>query len=140
MKILIVEDDIDMRQALQLVLEDRGHTVCWAAGGLDALALMRREPLDVVLLDLNLGDGIDGWEVMRRKTRDLSIQAIPVIVTTGEPARTLEVLNPLAGAILVMPKPIRMDRLDRALAMLSAHAAKPAGPVGPGEPDGFVGA
>lgn len=118
MRILIVEDDTDMRQALQRVLEDKGHTVCWAAGGIDALELMRREPVDVVLLDLNLGDGIDGWEVMRRKTREPTIIDIPVIITTGG-------ANPyagsLAGALLILSKPIRLDRLDSALAMLTGQ-------------------
>jgi CheY-like chemotaxis protein len=121
MRILIVEDDTDMRQALQRVLEDKGHTVCWAAGGIDALELMRREPVDVVLLDLNLGDGIDGWEVMRRKTREPIIIDIPVIITTGGPTRTLEVSNPPAGALLILSKPIRLDRLDSALAMLTGQ-------------------
>ena len=76
MRILIVEDDTDMRQALQRVLEDKGHTVCWAAGG---------------------------------------------IITTGGPTRTLEVSNPLAGALLILSKPIRLDRLDSALAMLTGQ-------------------
>jgi CheY-like chemotaxis protein len=82
---------------------------------------MRREPVDVVLLDLNLGDGIDGWEVMRRKTREPTIIDIPVIITTGRPTRTLEVSNPLAGALLILSKPIRLDRLDSALAMLTGQ-------------------
>lgn len=120
MRILIVEDDPDQRVALTMALEMDGHHIRQAATGEDALALM--DGVDVVLLDLDLGPGIDGWEVARRKLRVPSIAPIPVIVITGEPIEAVHgrhADSPLAGALLLMSKPADLHRLDRALKLLA---------------------
>ena len=104
-----------------MALERMGHRVCWAAHGEGAIDLLRTELPDVMLLDLNLGPGIDGWEVARRKTSVREIAHIPIIVITGEPIESIHRRsdNPLSGALLLMSKPTDLDRLEKTLNLIN---------------------
>ena len=109
MNILIVEDDSDVRSALALVLRDRGQGVAWAEPGEGGLEKRRSEDIDVVLLDLELGSGMSGWDVARHKLKDPKIAHIPIIITSGLSAASIHSRgneHPLAGAILILGKPI----------------------------------
>jgi CheY-like chemotaxis protein len=125
MYIMVVEDEEPSRRALITALERMGHKTCWAESGDSALSLMHTEHVDLVLLDLSLGAGMDGWEVARRKSNDPAIARIPVIVTSGlslEVIHAHDAKNPLAGAMLVIGKPIDLDRLRRAIDMVEKGA------------------
>lgn len=125
MKVLIVEDDPAEIRVLRLVLEGLGHSVVAAESGEEALKSLGVEQPDVMLLDLDLGPGIDGFEVARRKMQDDSISAIPVIITTGLATSTIsrrdEPVHPLAGALITLAKPIDVQQLEKALRFLEAH-------------------
>ena len=70
MKVLVVEDDSDLREALLALLASWGYALASAADGEAALALCAREPIDLLLLDVGL-PGCDGLEVCRRlRARD----------------------------------------------------------------------
>jgi signal transduction histidine kinase/ActR/RegA family two-component response regulator len=64
-RVLVVEDNADARDTLQRLLEFEGHSVRVAADGEAALALLRAEAADVVLIDIGL-PGMDGYELARR--------------------------------------------------------------------------
>lgn len=121
MEVLVVEDDPLQRGAIVQALENMGHHVCWAETGEGALELLRTEPVDVVLLDLDLGPGIDGWEVARRKLATPKVAHVPVIVVTGRPLGEVheQAKNPLAGAMLVLGKPTDLVLLERALDLVA---------------------
>jgi CheY-like chemotaxis protein len=63
--ILIVDDDVAIREALSEALADLGHTPCPVADGSAALAWLTKHRVDAVLLDLRM-PGLDGMEVLRR--------------------------------------------------------------------------
>jgi DNA-binding response OmpR family regulator len=69
MKILMIEDDLAIGQALLSVFQDEGHTAVWLRLAADVLARVRQEPFDAVVLDLNLPDG-DGNELLRALRAD----------------------------------------------------------------------
>jgi CheY-like chemotaxis protein/anti-sigma regulatory factor (Ser/Thr protein kinase) len=85
--ILVVDDDRAFRHAMSTLLSDAGHLVRQAADGPEALALLEREPVDLILLDIGL-PGMSGLEVLT------GIRALPnpprvVIVTSDDTPETL---------------------------------------------------
>ena len=62
-RVLVVDDDAGVRRLVALVLERDGFEVTTAEDGRDAIALSRRRPFDVLLLDVQM-PGMDGWEVL----------------------------------------------------------------------------
>ncbi len=82
-RILCVEDEPEMVELLRLILARRGYEVLGAYGGEEALALLEKEPVDLILLDLMMPD-MDGWEVFRRLRAHEPTAHIPVIVVTAK--------------------------------------------------------
>jgi len=117
-KILLVEDDLDVREALADTLEDRGFEVITAANGLEALDLLRRvEAPSLVLLDLMM-PVMDGYEFLEAQRRDPILAAIPVaIVTAGQVDR-----RRVGDSPPVVAKPIKIPQLMSVLERLAGSA------------------
>lgn len=123
-KVLIVEDSEPQRQALAKALQVRGYEVREAAGGLEALAAIRTEPPDVVILDVVL-DGMDGYSVCRWLRLGERTREIVVIMLTvkGEVKERVEGLH--VGADDYIPKPFDVDELEaRMFAALRGRNAR----------------
>lgn len=80
--ILVVDDNADAAESLAMLLEMRGHRLRTAADGPQALEACRRQPPDVVLLDIGL-PGMDGYEVARRLKAMPGMSASVLIAITG---------------------------------------------------------
>lgn len=106
--LLLVDDEPRIRRVLRLALEDEGYEVAEAANGLDALAALRRQPPDVVLLDIMLPDR-DGFTVCReiRRTSD-----VPVIMVTARTDSHDVVAGLEAGADDYVTKPLVAKELS----------------------------
>ena len=83
MKLLVVEDDADLRQALLTLLGQWGYALASAADGPTALELLGREPIDLLLLDLTL-PGCDGLQVCRELRRRSGHQPLVVLLTARD--------------------------------------------------------
>ena len=81
-KILVVEDDQDIRQLLQLQLATAGYETAFAHDGVTALSNARKERPDLILLDLGLPAG-GGFLVIERMRAIPDLEMIPVIVITA---------------------------------------------------------
>ena len=82
-RILVVDDDIDARNALADVLEDEGYTVVCARNGKEALEHLRSLPRpSLIILDLLMPE-MDGWQFRSEQKRDAAISAIPVVALTA---------------------------------------------------------
>jgi DNA-binding response OmpR family regulator len=84
-RILIVEDEEVLTDSLQDILEGEGHQVLTARNGMDALDLVAREQLDLVLLDLML-PLVDGLTVLERLRRDTPSTAVLVVTSCSREA------------------------------------------------------
>ena len=87
-RVLVVENDDAMREALRDLLEDAGYGVVCARDGVEALAALRREAICFVLLDLHLPT-MDGFELRRRQLEDPALASVPVAVLTSDAHGTL---------------------------------------------------
>ena len=107
MRVLVVDDDVQIIRAMRINLRARGYDVVTAGDGESALRLAREQPPQVVLLDLGLPD-MEGVEVIQR-LRGWS--RVPIIVlsarhSAGEKVRCLD-----SGADDYVTKPFGMDEL-----------------------------
>ncbi len=81
-KVLLVEDDPDFRAVLALALELQGYLVRQAAGGYQALEVLRREPPDLIITDLEMS-GIDGRAVCKYARHNSALSGIPIVVLSA---------------------------------------------------------
>jgi diguanylate cyclase len=107
-RILIVDDDHDNREVLELVLAWEGYLIVTACSGEEALAIMAKEPPDLVLLDVMM-PGMSGCEVAAEIRGNPATKNIPIMLLTALDNRTARTLALSAGAEDVLIKP-----LDRA--------------------------
>lgn len=101
--ILVVDDTIENITTLAGALRDQ-YRVLFATNGPDALNIVRRETIDLILLDVMMPD-MDGYEVCRRLKANLLTQHIPVIFVTAMSDTTDEVRGLECGAVDYLRKP-----------------------------------
>ena len=109
-KILIVEDDADIRGLLTMRLRQRSYDTSFATDGMSALTVARRESPDLVVLDLGLPAG-DGFTVIERMRAITSLADVPVVVITARDAATNREKAEAFGAAAFVEKPIDFDEL-----------------------------
>lgn len=108
-RILIADDDPDVRESLRLLLELQGHTVDEARNGQEALhRLDAGAPPCVIVLDLMM-PVMDGWQFRRAQLQNPLVASVPVLVISAVPAH-LQRVSELA-AHRVFPKPFDYDDL-----------------------------
>jgi len=108
-RLLVVEDDPSLREALVAGLIDAGYEVEAAPECEAALTLLGQHPPDAIVLDMMM-DGTNGWTLLAAKSRDPSLATIPVVVTSGsKPAR------PPRGVVAWLQKPFDLAELIRVL-------------------------
>ena len=83
-KILVVDDEDDIRLYYTVLLEDNGATVVQASDGDEALKLAKSEKPDLITLDLNM-PGKDGGQVFEQLRKDPEMSQIKVCIITGRP-------------------------------------------------------
>jgi DNA-binding response OmpR family regulator len=125
-RVLLVEDDPSIREVTELGLENAGFRVTSAGDGREALLHFRREPFELVILDLMLPT-LDGYEVCReiRKT-----SRVPIVMLSARSDTVDVVVGLELGADDYVTKPFEMAELvARARAAVRRAAAAPAEPV-----------
>jgi DNA-binding response OmpR family regulator len=121
--ILVVDDDTLLRRSLSLQLEQTGFRASTAASAEDALALAKRDPPDLILLDVGL-PGMDGLEALRHFQRDSDV---PVIFVTARRRELDTILGLELGADDYITKPFNPDvLLAHVRAVLRRSARQPA--------------
>lgn len=103
-KILIVDDDPELRQALKLRLRANHYDTVHAVDGYSAIAQAQKEHPDLIILDLGLPAG-DGFIVLERLQDDDKLSAIPVVVLTARDPQGNEQRAMQAGAAAYFQKP-----------------------------------
>ncbi len=116
-RILVVDDEADVRTFISAVLKKRGYDTLTASDGREAYNVVESERPDLIILDLQMPNQT-GTDFFRRLSKDKDLSAIPVIVVSGLAGRHLAVREPFA----VFDKPIDPDEfgetVDRALGVV----------------------
>jgi len=125
-KILIVEDESDLVKLLKYNLEKEGFRVNYATDGSLALAEARRDPPDLVILDLML-PGLDGLEVCRQLRRNERFVRVPILILSARSEEADRVVGLELGADDYVTKPFSTrEMIARVRALLRRN--EPAGP------------
>ena len=109
-KILIVDDDKDVRLGLNIRLKASGYNVILAADALSAISKAQQERPDLIVLDIALPGG-DGFLVMERLNSPQINLNIPVIILTAKDPQTNRERSLKAGAAAFLRKPVDNDEL-----------------------------
>lgn len=122
-RILVVDDEEDIREILHLVLEKQGYSVELAADGQEGLDLIDRRPPDLIILDLKM-PRFSGYRLFAQLKSDSRLRTIPVIIVTAltqdsdvddtEWARRM-------GAEAFLTKPFDLDELSQRVAEMAAR-------------------
>ena len=103
-KILIVEDDTDIHNLIKDTLKKEKYNVYDAYSGTEALSLLEKENIDLILLDLML-PGLSGEEIIKK------VNNIPVIVISAKISTEDKINALLSGANDYITKPFNLDEL-----------------------------
>src|ERR1044071_5238449 len=113
-KILIVDDDPDLRRALNLRFRANHYDTAYATDGFSAIAMAQKEKPDAIILDVGLPAG-DGFVVLDRLQQNASLSCIPVIVLTARDPQSTKERIMKAGASAFFQKPADNGELMNAV-------------------------
>ena len=82
-KIVVVDDDKDIRDSLQAILEGRQYTVVTAADKTEGMETIRAEKPDLAILDVMMSTWEDGFEMSRELKKDPDFKDMPILMLTG---------------------------------------------------------
>ena len=103
-KILVIEDDADVRLGYNVLLKANNYDTCLAGDGVYAISETLKQRPDLIILDLGLPAG-DGYVVLKRLKANPNFAVIPVIVVSGRDPHTNRELALKAGASAYLQKP-----------------------------------
>jgi CheY-like chemotaxis protein len=121
-RVVVIEDDHELREAMMLLLTRHGCDVAGAADGVEALTCLATGPLPcVIFLDLMM-PGMDGWRFMDELRVRPGLRAIPIVVTsafgTPDGVRSL-------GAAEYLRKPFHLTRVVELVGKLCPFEVQP---------------
>ena len=87
-KILIVDDDLDLANAMQAILESRDYTVVTASDKAGGMKLVRTEKPDLLILDVIMSTWSDGFDMARELKSQSELKDMPILMLTGVKDKT----------------------------------------------------
>ena len=117
LKVLVVDDETDVRDSIDEFLQDNNYAVCEAGDGEEALAKTFTEKPDLILLDLRLPK-VDGYQVCQTLKGNPITSSIPIIMITALNATPQKVKGIEYGADDYISKPFDLDELLARIKMI----------------------
>jgi two-component system response regulator MprA len=111
-KILVVDDQPTIRQLLEVSLDGPDRKVFLADSGEQALQLARREAPDLVIMDVMMPGGMDGFEAVQRMRSDPAIKDCPVLILTAKDQQSERGCAAEMQVEGYLSKPFRLDVLQ----------------------------
>ena len=104
-KLLIADDLVPIRQMVRITLSTQGWTIIEAENGQKALDMARSEHPDLMLLDVDMGPGPNGFDVCRELKAADDTKAIPIVMLTAHDSESDRAVGFAAGAAQYLTKP-----------------------------------
>ncbi len=131
-KVLLVEDDRDIRTIVELALEE--HTCLHAGDGKEALSILDREDVDLIILDIMMPE-VDGIETLRRIRSNSDLWDVRVIMLTAKASEEDHLKGFRTGADAYLTKPFDLEELRRTLSEVMGRSPDERDAVRQGEVD-----
>ena len=116
-RVLVIDDEPDVRWLLRLSLERIGHEVLLAEDGLRGVAMAQKQRPDAIVLDLMM-PVMDGYGVLQALEKDERTARVPVVVLTAKAIPEEEARATAAGAVRFLTKPFDPNDLAHELEIL----------------------
>ena len=107
-RILVIDDEAEIRRSVKMILEYEGYDVQEAASGPEGVALAEREPPDLIFLDIKMG-GMDGLEALTKIKQ--ANESLPVVIISGHGTVSTAVEATKLGAFDFIEKPLASERV-----------------------------
>jgi two-component system nitrogen regulation response regulator NtrX len=107
-RILVIDDEAEIRRSVRMILEYEGYDVTEAPSGPEGVALAEKDPPDLVFLDIKM-PGMDGLEALQRIRA--SNETLPVVIISGHGTVSTAVEATKAGAFDFIEKPLASERV-----------------------------
>ncbi len=104
-KLLIADDLVPIRQMVRITLSTQGWTILEAENGTKALEMARSEKPDLMLLDVDMGAGPNGFDVCRELKSNPATKDIPIVMLTAHDSESDRAVGFAAGAAQYLTKP-----------------------------------
>lgn len=104
-KLLIADDLVPIRQMVRITLSTQGWTILEAENGTKALEMARSEKPDLMLLDVDMGAGPNGFDVCRELKSHEATKDIPIVMLTAHDSESDRAVGFAAGAAQYLTKP-----------------------------------
>ena len=121
-RVLVIDDDPDFGEITRLILQSRGYNVETAANASIGLDLMRKNPPDLVLLDVMMAGILDGIYVARTMREDAALSRIPIIMISSITSSPMADRFPTDEYLPIdtwISKPVQPEDLLRKVARLT---------------------
>lgn len=120
-RILVVDDDADMRQLLTSILVEERHTVVVAPNGEKGLEMIGADPPDILILDVMMPQ-MDGFRVLKELKNSGARDALKILILTAKTSEQDWVRGYRLGAHIYLTKPFEIEELLRAVDLLLASS------------------
>lgn len=118
-KILIVDDQVTIRQLLEISLRAKDRKIFLAASGEEAMEIARNKKLDLVIMDLMMPGGMDGFETIERLRGEIGIDGCSVLILTAKDQKAERMRAAEMRVDDYLAKPFKLEdlysRVDRLL-------------------------
>lgn len=125
LRLLIVEDEVEMALSFKMLLEMAGYDVEVAHDATTALALLRRTKVHAVLCDLGLPCPMSGLDLAEAMKRDPDLKEVPLVAVTGYGQPHDHELTTAAGFEAHLLKPVELPELHSVLRAIAARGHLP---------------
>ena len=121
--VLVVDDSIDQRKILSVIINQIGVACATACDGIEALQVIETDPPSLVILDVDM-PGMNGYEVCHQLKSQPKTRHIPIMMCTGKSQACDPYWGTEAGADAYLRKPFRIHELIRMMEQILPNIAR----------------